>query len=135
MSLINYNQLIKYLTPLGKPLDIDSNHLLFSEDVILLPEVIIPHVTSDENRFFTGDILKHTYLMNYGGDIVEESEVVCLKKTIEPIYLPYGQSVNIEVIGNIFEDITLIKHIPSAERTICLHWMSSIGSQLAKKSY
>lgn len=115
----------------------DLNELPMTDrnDLILVPEVIAPHVSSEENIFFAGDIVKHTFLEARGGDIVEAEEIICLSRAIEPIYIEYGGTVNIERIGNLFADIELVEKLPKNDRISILLWMTGMGHIPAKEKW
>lgn len=100
-----------------------------------MPEVIVPHVSSEKDVFFAGDIVKHTFLEARGGDIVESEEIICLTRAVEPIYIEYGGTVNIERIGNLFTDIELIGKLPQKERISILLWMAGMGHTPAEEKW
>ena len=104
-------------------------------NLILAPEVIVPNVSSEENAFFAGDVVKHTFLEARGGDIVEAEEIICLARAVEPIYIEYGGTVNIERVGNLFADIKLIEKLPGKERISILLWMTGIGHAPAEEKW
>lgn len=55
-------QAVKLFDTNGNPLDIKYDDLhLYSDNVIISPEIIVPF-TPSEQKFFSGDIVKHTYL-------------------------------------------------------------------------
>lgn len=115
--------------------DIDKLSTADKNDLILVPEVIVPHVSSEKDFFFAGDIVKHTFLEARGGDIVESEEIICLTRAVEPIYIEYGGTVNIERIGNLFTDIELIGKLPQKERISILLWMAGMGHTPAEEKW
>lgn len=102
-------------------------------NLILVPEIIIPNVSSEEDVYFAGDVVKHTFLEARGGDIVKAEEMICLTRAIEPIYIDYGGTVSIEKIGNIFADIELAEKLPKNDRISTLLWMTGMGHTLAEE--
>ena len=115
--------------------DIDKLSTAEKNNLILAPEVIVPNVSSEENAFFAGDVVKHTFLEARGGDIVEAEEIICLARAVEPIYIEYGGTVNIERVGNLFADIKLIEKLPGKERISILLWMTGIGHAPAEEKW
>ena len=115
--------------------DIDKLSTADKNDLILVPEVIVPHVSSEKDVFFAGDIVKHTFLEARGGDSVEAEEIICLTRAIEPIYIEYGGTVNIERIGNLFADIGLVEKLPKNERISILLWMTGMGHAPAEEKW
>lgn len=115
--------------------DFDELPTADRNDLIIVHEVIIPHVSSEEDIFFAGDVIKHTFLEARGGDIVEAEEIICLARAIEPIYIEYGGTINIERVGNLFTDVELIEKLPEKERISILLWMTGIGHAPAEEKW
>lgn len=127
-------QAIKLFDTNGNPLDIKYDDLhLYSDNVIISPEIIVP-LTPSEEKFFSGDLVKHTYLSAHGGDILEESEIICLTRAVETICIPFGGSLTLEKIGNVIEDIKILDLITDEKtRESIEFWLLTLNHQKIKE--
>lgn len=127
-------QAVKLFDTNGNPLDIKYDDLhLYSDNVIISPEIIVPF-TPSEQKFFSGDIVKHTYLSAHGGDILEESEIICLTRAVEPICIPFGGTLDLEKIGNVIEDIKILDFITDEKTRESLEfWLLTLNHQKIKE--
>lgn len=76
------------------------------DDYILLPEVVVEGLTTKEDYFVKGDVLKLEFK--------DKQVVVCLTESYYSLeILGFKNRPKVTELGNIFENNTLLKEIPN----------------------